>query len=628
VSIDRKKLVKLRFFLRSNKKLVDVVSEERTQFLKRAGIRDKSGWRGRLGSLAAAVKEQPALWGFFGGLMFIVAGYIGEHLLRVKSPEQVVQPESFQKILLDVFSSKPANLLQEVLHSLPTFCVVLGVLLLLATGISVVFTIPAKPADLLVSRLLWKKLGAKSYPSNGFIQSLFADPRFKKILQKAVYTVLPLEATNPTSKYIPWNDGTATLNLASLPADWDDFIERLIEALDSHEPFVHLMNYHPGVEPEALHDKGLKACLEYGVRQLVYTEVFNDPDCAPLYEDATNVWEGLIHWIKTADLKKLGEALPKSEKPSGGIDKKSLAIYVLVLLLFAGLLQKLAWPTPSNGGKNNDPPATTVVKLDAQQLVEELAKLSAKLCLPCAAQQQPTAPQPVFVLIPASPSSIPTPPSSTVNVPTVNLPSKIEVDLSSSVPGAKTEIQQNVGIAPPGLTSGETPHEPPWETKRMHGDTLVSFTRHGRRKEQQETTPPPPQKSDNQTKEDRASNTPPPEKTEAVAQQSTAAGTELTSPLHLRSPSGVDCVYSATLQGSLGKWPPDPVEMKVQSSGYLSQDCPRMLAEGTIVSAGRRPLYNDDLKAYVSIDEKHSRHFHSWGHDQIIVLIHYATPNF
>jgi hypothetical protein len=96
----------------------------------------------------------------------------------------------------------------------------------------------------------------------------------------------------------------------------------------------------------------------------------------------------------------------------------------------------------------------------------------------------------------------------------------------------------------------------------------------------------------------------------------------------LQSPSGGDCPYSATLLVTPDKWPPDPVQIQVKSSDVQPQGCPKIPFPGTIVSVSRKPLYNDLLRAYVSLDEKHTRHLRLIGHDQIVVLIHYATPKF
>jgi hypothetical protein len=94
----------------------------------------------------------------------------------------------------------------------------------------------------------------------------------------------------------------------------------------------------------------------------------------------------------------------------------------------------------------------------------------------------------------------------------------------------------------------------------------------------------------------------------------------------LHTPSGEKCAYTATLPGTADKWPPDPVQMKVQSSGVLPRNCPQIPSTGAIISVSRKPLYNDLLEAYVSVGEKHARHLRPFGHDEIVVLIQYARP--
>jgi hypothetical protein len=71
-------------------------------------------------------------------------------------------------------------------------------------------------------------------------------------------------------------------------------------------------------------------------------------------------------------------------------------------------------------------------------------------------------------------------------------------------------------------------------------------------------------------------------------------------------------------------------QMNVSPDGKLTPepDCPQMPISGAVIAVSRKPLYNDLLKAYVSLDEKHSRYLHIFGHEQIVVLIHYATPKF
>ena len=163
----------------------------------------------------------------------------------------------------------------------------------------------------------------------------------------------------------------------------------------------------------------------------------------------------------------------------------------------------------------------------------------------------------------------------------------------SNPPGAKTEIQQNVNLPPAqaennakssGTQPPPGPQPPPAATR--HGDTLVSFT--------------PDQKHGHG---------------------------DLSSQFVLLSPSGKICAYTATLPGTAKKWFPDPVQMAVQLNPTPppAEDCLRPSA-GEMVPVSRQPLYSDFLQAYVSLYEKHVHPIFFSGHDQVVVLIHYASP--
>ena len=71
-------------------------------------------------------------------------------------------------------------------------------------------------------------------------------------------------------------------NPSSISAEWDNFVTRLLDTLIKHDPFVHFIENHPGTPAEKLYTNGLQEHLEYGMRQLILTEMLGDPDCALL----------------------------------------------------------------------------------------------------------------------------------------------------------------------------------------------------------------------------------------------------------------------------------------------------------------------------------------------------------
>jgi hypothetical protein len=75
--------------------------------------------------------------------------------------------------------------------------------------------------------------------------------------------------------------------------------------------------------------------------------MLGDPDCAFLYHNESDFLHGIFHWIRTADFKKVLDLLPKTEKSSGGTDKKNLAVYLLIALLLVS--QVASRPGPDSG---------------------------------------------------------------------------------------------------------------------------------------------------------------------------------------------------------------------------------------------------------------------------------------
>jgi hypothetical protein len=603
VSLDSEQLVAVRGFLRTSRLFYTSVPLLRDRPFE---FPDAPGDRGALED-AAATKPREGLPRalFLTGSLVTLCGGVWEYVLwrqeliaKSKQPPPVFTLQDLGEYFVHLLSASPDTIAEKLFHTMPILCTAFGILLLLAAIVFALVKVPAHQTDPLLARLLQGTLRAKSAPSNSYVQSLLANPRFKKVFQRAVFTVFPVEISIFDAIDQMLQGDPIERDPLTITPDWDDFVTRLLDTLSNHEPFVHFIENHPGTPPERLYGNGLKEHLEYGMRQLLFTEMLADPDCVFLYRNTSDHWHKIFHWITTADLKKVADFFPKTEKSSGGIDKKSLAVYLLILLLLLSLLAKLPWQTSSGEAKQppQGPPVAVAVKLDMHEFNEKLEELAAMLCQKCVPQQQ-TPPPPISITIPPSPAPIINSPPG--NTPSINIPSKLEVAVSSTVPAAApTEIHQNVNLpATPSKDSdptGDHQHEP---TPTMQGDTLVSFTRPN--PEQQPTQPKPPK-------------------------------ADVSSSFVLHSPSGKDCHYIATLPRTKDVWPPDPVQMNVlpDSKLKLEPDCPQVPTSGTTISVSRQPLYNDLLKAYVSLDEEHSHHLHFFGREQIVVLIHYATPKF
>jgi hypothetical protein len=152
-----------------------------------------------------------------------------------------------------------------------------------------------------------------SAPSDGYVQSFLASLRFTKIFQRAVFTVFPLEISAVETADPVLRCDSVERDPSSISPDWDNFVTRLLDTLIKHAPFVHFIENHPGTSPETLYKNGLQEHLEYGMRELLFTEMLGDPDCAFLYRNASGRWHG----VRTARLEKVLAFLPKQKSHSG-----------------------------------------------------------------------------------------------------------------------------------------------------------------------------------------------------------------------------------------------------------------------------------------------------------------------
>lgn len=282
--------------------------------------------RGTLQEAAAAKPHKGRLHALFlGGLLLTLSGTVWDYFLwrqdlaeKLKQPLRVFTLDYAWQFVIHLLSISPRVLKQQLVHTTPILCMAVGLLLLLSACFLGVREVPAHQADPLLARLLQRTLCSDSTPSDNYIHSLLANLRFKKIFQRAVFTVFPLETNAIESDQAPRYD-TIERDLSSISPEWDNFVMRLLDTLNKHESFVHFIENHPGTPAEKLYTSGLQEHVEYGMRQLLFTEMLGDPDCTFLYRNASGPWHGIFHWIRTVRLKRSSPFLPKIEKPFGGL---------------------------------------------------------------------------------------------------------------------------------------------------------------------------------------------------------------------------------------------------------------------------------------------------------------------
>jgi hypothetical protein len=260
---------------------------------------------------------------FLSGLLLSLFGTVWEYFLwrrdlaeKSNHPPPIFALDSVGQFVVHLLSVSPSTLKQQLVHGTPILCMAVGFLLLLCVFLLRVPEVPAHQADPLFARLLQATLRSNSAPSASYVQSLLANLRFEKIFQRAILTVFPLEINAVETAHVPRYD-TMERDPASISPEWDDFVMRLLDTLVKHQPFVHFIENHTGTPTEKLYKHGLQEHLEYGMRQLLFTEMLGDPDCAFLYRNVSNLQYGIFDWIRTARLKTVLAFLPKIEKPFG-----------------------------------------------------------------------------------------------------------------------------------------------------------------------------------------------------------------------------------------------------------------------------------------------------------------------
>jgi hypothetical protein len=274
---------------------------------------DAPNGRGTLREAAATKPCEGQLHAIIaGGLLLTGCGTVWEYFLwrqnlveRSQQPLPVFTWDYAGQFVIHLLSISPRTLKQQLVHTTPILCMAVGLLVLLSAYFFRVREVPAHQADPLLARLLQGRLRSGSVPSDSCIQSLLANLRFKKILQRAVFTVFPLEINAvEIADQVPRYDSMER-EPSSISPDWENFVTRLLDTLIKHEPFVHFIENHRGTPPEKLYKNGLQEHLEYGMRHLLFSETLGDPDCAFLYRNVFDRWHEIFRWIRTARLKAL-----------------------------------------------------------------------------------------------------------------------------------------------------------------------------------------------------------------------------------------------------------------------------------------------------------------------------------
>ena len=274
------------------------------------------------GSLREAAATKPCKGRLYalilGGLLLAGSGTVWEYFLwrqnlveKAKQPLRVFTWDYVGQFVIHLLSISPRTLKAQLFHTTPILCIAVGLFVLLSAYFFGVREIPAHQADPLLARLLQGRLCSDSAPSDSCVQSLLANLRFRKIFQRAVFTVFPLEINGAEIADEVLRYDSKEREPSAISPEWENFVTRLLDTLIKHEPFVHYLENHRGTPPEQLYRNGLQEHLEYGMRHLLFTETLGDPDCAFLYRNVSDLWQGNFHWMRTARLKKAFAFLPR-----------------------------------------------------------------------------------------------------------------------------------------------------------------------------------------------------------------------------------------------------------------------------------------------------------------------------
>ncbi len=320
MSLDFEQLNVVRVFLRTNLVFYSSVFPLRHRPFE---FPDAPSDRGTLQEAAATKPRKGQLRALFlGGLLLTLFGTVWDYFLwrhdlaeKATEPSRVFTLDYLGQFVIHLLSISPRTLKQQLIHGTPILCMAIGLLLLLSACVLRVPEVPVRQADPLLARLLQGMLRFDSAPSDGYVQSVLANLRFQKIFQRAVFTVFPLEISAVGSGDQGARRDSMERDPSSVSAEWDNFVTRLLDTLIKHDPFVHFIENHPGTPAEKLYRNGLQEHLEYGMRQLLFTEMLGDPDCALLYRNESGRWDG----IRTGRLKKVLAFLPNQKSHSGAL---------------------------------------------------------------------------------------------------------------------------------------------------------------------------------------------------------------------------------------------------------------------------------------------------------------------
>ena len=475
-------------------------------------------------------------WSLLAGLgifilLYLISGYLGhsfQHALdfsgRLGLHTPTLQPLSWWQWLI-------------------VFCVVMSACIYVGP---LLFKAPGNPPDPLFGRLLQEGMKEPKPFSNQLILRVLQDHRFTAVLERA------LERTLPESEQ---------------SSRWNPYVQRLAEALRYDEGILELLQAHqatPSSSVVELHpiDQTITRQLIHTTRRMLFEKVAADPDLLYICDGMAQWHRGWIKWLATIDFAKAKELFGKQgEKGTAhGADIQGIANVALVVLVIMSLE---GWATrgPSEPDKA-DHQEHAELNENIKDLRDAIFKMMVESCK--ATPEQAVCPTPAAINI--------TPPKSdpaiiNVPAPTINIPSKLSVEVTST----STTSAEKLVLQPKAEPSQEA---------TAGGDTFLTLG--------------PDAPKDASTR------------------------------LMVDEGKGVTCSYGAALV-TQSPWPPDPVEVKVSNADSLNAEtCPKLDAqqpERNVVYAGSKALYNGLLRASVSVAEMH-RKWMGVGKEFVVLRIH------